>query len=66
MKILRWIYLVWWMTIVALTWAEEEGEDDEPHPDPNDEDYEGMIYIGPLDPHTSRRVGFDVDNREYI
>ena len=66
MKILRWVHLVWWMTIVAFAWAEEEEEEgDEAHPDPNDEDYEGMIYIGPLDPNTGRRLGFDVDNREY-
>ena len=37
-----------------------EGED-EPHPDPNEEDYSGMIYIGRFD-DDGRRVGFDVDN----
>ena len=45
----------------------EEDEDDEwganvePHPDPNDEDYKGMIYIGRFDGE-KKRVGFDEDN----
>jgi len=34
----------------------------EPHPDPNDEDYEHMIYIGRLDPETGSRLGHHVDN----
>jgi hypothetical protein len=33
----------------------------EPHPDPNEEHYEGMIYVGRRD-HLGRRLGFDVDN----
>ena len=49
----------------------EAGEDDdewgaslEPHPDPNDEDYEGMIYIGRFEQeeNTKTRVGFHEDN----
>ena len=32
-----------------------------PHPDPNEEHHEGMIYVGRLDIH-GRRVGFDQDN----
>ena len=30
--------------------------DDIPHPDPNDEDHEGMIYVGRLCPNTKRRL----------
>lgn len=33
----------------------------EPHPDPNDENYAGMAYIGRRD-DDGRRVGFDADN----
>jgi hypothetical protein len=32
------------------------------HPDPNDESYDGMIYIGRLDPHDGSRVGHHADN----
>jgi len=32
------------------------------HPDPNDEDYEGMIYVGKHDQVTGQRVGYDQDN----
>mmetsp|Transcript_12389 Transcript_12389/g.31230 ORF Transcript_12389/g.31230 Transcript_12389/m.31230 type:complete len:488 (+) Transcript_12389:108-1571(+) len=34
----------------------------EDHPDPNDEHYEGMIYVGKHDEETGRRIGFDKDN----
>eukprot|EP00970_Alexandrium_tamarense_P013430 scaffold3400_cov198-Alexandrium_tamarense.AAC.15 len=33
----------------------------EPHPDPNEEDYPGMVYVGRLDGE-GKRMGFDVDN----
>jgi len=36
-------------------------EEEEPHPDPNEENYPGMIYIGRMD-DDGRRVGFDADN----
>ena len=52
--------------------AGSDGEDDgefgtnlEPHPDPNDEDHEGMIYIGRYsDEHdeNKKRIGFHQDN----
>jgi len=35
--------------------------DGEPHPDPNEENYSGMIYIGRLD-DDGKRVSFDADN----
>jgi hypothetical protein len=35
----------------------------DPHPDPNDENYDGMIYIGRHD-EEGHRVGFEVDNGE--
>ena len=34
----------------------------EDHPDPNDENYDGMIYVGKHDESTGRRVSFDQDN----
>lgn len=34
----------------------------EPHPDPNDEDYPGMIYVGRIDYTTGRRLSNDYDN----
>ena len=40
----------------------EWGANVEPHPDPNDEDYEDMIYIGRYDHRARKRVGFDEDN----
>lgn len=41
---------------------EELGANVEDHPDPNDEHYDGMIYVGLHDHETGKRVGFDVDN----
>ena len=41
----------------------EVGSALDPHPDPNDENYEGMIYVGRMD-EEGRRIGFDVDNGE--
>lgn len=49
-----------------LTAAADEAADisnEEPHPDPNEEDYTGMAYIGRMD-DDGRRVGFDQDNGE--
>ena len=40
---------------------EEWGSNLEPHPDPNHEHYEGMVYIGMLDTD-GKRVGFEHDN----
>jgi len=40
---------------------EEFGSALEPHPDPNEEDYENMIYIGRMS-HDGKRLGFDHDN----
>ena len=40
---------------------EEIGANLEPHPDPNDEHYDHMIYVGKHDAE-GRRVGFDQDN----
>lgn len=37
------------------------GDEGEQHPDPNDENYPGMIYIGRID-DDGRRVGFAADN----
>mmetsp|Transcript_19802 Transcript_19802/g.27838 ORF Transcript_19802/g.27838 Transcript_19802/m.27838 type:complete len:494 (+) Transcript_19802:1039-2520(+) len=33
----------------------------DPHPDPNEENYEGMVYVGRLDDN-GKRVGFERDN----
>lgn len=40
-------------------WSTEEIED---HPDPNEENYVGMVYVGKHDASTGRRIGFDEDN----
>lgn len=40
-------------------WNDAELED---HPDPNDERYEDMIYVGKHDPETGKRIGFDQQN----
>ena len=40
----------------------ELGANLEPHPDPNEEHHEGMIYIGRHHHESSERVGFDQDN----
>jgi formylglycine-generating enzyme required for sulfatase activity len=43
-------------------WDDDElGANVEAHPDPNDEHYDGMIYVGKHD-HDGKRLGFDVDN----
>lgn len=34
----------------------------ETHPDPNDENYFGMIYIGRMDDDGKKRVGWHTDN----
>jgi uncharacterized membrane protein len=36
-------------------------DEQEPHPDPNDENYVGMIYIGRMD-DDGKRVGWHTDN----
>jgi hypothetical protein len=41
---------------------DELGANLEDHPDPNDEHYSGMIYVGKHDEETGRRIGFDRDN----
>eukprot|EP00569_Conticribra_weissflogii_P001679 CAMPEP_0171352790 /NCGR_PEP_ID=MMETSP0878-20121228/42531_1 /TAXON_ID=67004 /ORGANISM="Thalassiosira weissflogii, Strain CCMP1336" /LENGTH=500 /DNA_ID=CAMNT_0011858541 /DNA_START=52 /DNA_END=1554 /DNA_ORIENTATION=+ len=41
--------------------AEDEETEEEPHPDPNDENHPGMIYVG-RKVDDGRRAGFDVDN----
>ena len=46
--------------LLSLVVGEAGGEDGE-HPDPNDEHYSGMIYIGRMD-GDGRRTGFHVDN----
>lgn len=44
-------------------WNDEElGANLEPHPDPNDEHYENMIYVGRHDAVTGRRIGFENDD----
>jgi len=37
---------------------------DEAHPDPNEEEYSNMIYIGRVD-DDGKRVGFEHDNGMY-
>ena len=42
-----------------------EYTEEAPHPDPNNEHYDGMVYIGRMD-ENGRRVGFEVDNGEKV
>ena len=42
----------------------EVGSALDPHPNPNEENYDGMIYVGMLDIE-GHRVGFDVDNGKF-
>ena len=52
------------LILFATLSAADESTDipnQEPHPDPNEEDYVGMAYIGRMDDE-GRRVGFDFDN----
>jgi len=55
--------LLWTASLFCAIAAKDEVVeiDEEPHPDPNEENYTGMIYIGRLD-DDGKRVGFDVDN----
>ena len=64
---------LWWtillIIIVSANSTTDEAEsavpinpDDEPHPDPNEENYPGMIYIGRHDHHDGKRTGFHTDN----
>jgi sulfatase modifying factor 1 len=47
----------------SRNWNDAEvGATVEAHPDPNDEQYDGMIYVGRHDPITGKRIGFDDDN----
>ena len=41
---------------------DEWGANLEDHPDPNEENYPGMIYVGKHDEQTGRRIGFNRDN----
>ena len=57
-------FVLLWTAILfcAISAKDELVEiDEEPHPDPNKENYSGMIYIGRLD-DDGKRVGFDADN----
>jgi len=46
---------------VFLQQYDDIGANVEPHPDPNDEDYEGMVYVGRHD-EMGHRMGFEQDN----
>ena len=47
---------------ISVPSTDEWGANLEDHPDPNDEHYPGMIYVGKHDEETGRRIGFDQDN----
>lgn len=56
------------LLFAILSSSADESKDipnEEPHPDPNEEDYAGMAYIGRID-DDGRRVGFDLDNGELL
>lgn len=56
-------YLLLWAACQCPAIAVEDGVagEEEPHPDPNEEDYPGMIYVGRRD-DDGTRTGFAVDN----
>ena len=47
---------------IAVQSEDGWGANLEDHPDPNEEHYPGMIYVGKHDEATGRRIGFDRDN----
>jgi len=53
-----WLFLYF---LISYSFA-AEADEEEPHPDPNDEHYDGMIYIGRLHHETKKRIGFNEDN----
>lgn len=61
---LAFLLLSWTACLLSVTANEgyAEGEE-EIHPDPNEEDYSGMIYVGRMNDE-GRRAGFEVDNGE--
>ena len=48
------------LAALSVVLAEEYGSNLDPHPDPNEEDYEGMIYVGKVD-EAGRRLARDQD-----
>jgi hypothetical protein len=60
-RIVSTLLLLVFLSFVYAAADPVDATDEEPHPDPNEEDYPGMAYIGRLDGE-GRRVGFDADN----
>lgn len=58
------LFVLSWFLFCSLFCAANStnNNDEEPHPDPNDENYENMIYIGRFHHDTGKRIGFDEDN----
>jgi hypothetical protein len=59
------MFLVTLYYAVVICAKEEDGEvlyDEEAHPDPNDEHYDGMIYVGRLHADGVTRVGWHEPN----
>lgn len=58
------LLLVPWFLVLVLSLRHccKAAPEEEDHPDPNDEDYDGMIYIGRFHHHNAKRVGFEEDN----
>lgn len=59
------LFLLFVLLVATANVDTVESVEEEPHPDPNNEDYDGMVYIGRIDEH-GRRVGFEVDNGEKV
>ena len=57
--------LILWAVCLFYVVGSINDEEEEPHPDPNEEDYSNMIYIGRMDDE-GKRVGFEYDNGMYI
>lgn len=54
-------FILLWTSRLSVAVADEEAIEQEEHPDPNEEDYSGMIYVGRID-DDGKRIGFDADN----
>ena len=57
--------ILWAVCLFYVVGSINDDEEEEPHPDPNEEDYSNMIYIGRMDDE-GKRVGFEYDNGSYI
>ncbi len=61
LHLLLWIACIVYATAIGDEVIEVDGKEHQHHPDPNEENYSGMVYVGRIDDE-GKRVGFDADN----